>query len=67
MPVAQYDLIFRMYVLGQTLQEVANHAELSYSWAKATHKRAIEALQKMIDKKEEAHAFQTENMGLTDK
>ena len=56
-----------MYVLGQTLQEVANHAELSYSWAKTTHKRAIEALQKMIDEKEEAHAFQTENMGLTDK
>lgn len=49
LPVAQYNLVFRVYVLGQTLREVANHADRSYSWATLTHSQAFKALQKMFD------------------
>lgn len=49
LPTAQYDLIFRIYVLGQTLKDVAHHADRSYSWATSTHSQAFKALQKMFD------------------
>lgn len=49
LPVAQYELVFRVYILGQTLREVANHAGRSYSWATLTHRQAFKALQRMFD------------------
>ena len=49
LPFAQYDILYQVYILGRTLQDAANKADRSYSWATTTQNRAFKTLQKMLD------------------
>ena len=51
-------VLYQVYVLGKTLQEVADDAGMSYSWATTTQGRALKALQVLLDEKNPG----TENM-----
>lgn len=54
LPLAQYDILYQVNILGRTLQDVAINAERSYSWATTTQNRAFKALQKLLDEREQA-------------
>jgi hypothetical protein len=46
----EYDVLHRIYVQGQTLQEVASAKDRTYSWATTTHGQALKSVQRIIDK-----------------
>ena len=45
----EYDMLHRLYIQKQTLQEVADHYHKEYGWATTTNGRAIQSLQKILD------------------
>lgn len=52
LPVVEYDLLHKIFVQGNTLYDVANIYNKSYSWATTTQGRALKKLQKILDEKE---------------
>lgn len=54
LPLAQYDILYQVNILGRTLQDVAINADRSYSWATTTQNRAFKALQKLLDERDQA-------------
>ncbi len=54
LPLAQYDILYQVNILGRTLQDVATNADRSYSWATTTQNRAFKALQKLLDERDQA-------------
>lgn len=53
LPAMEYDILHKMYVQGQTLDEVAEHYDKSRRWADSVHGRALASLQRVLDGKEE--------------
>lgn len=51
--VSEYDLLHKMYVQYFTLQEIAEINDKSISWAKATHRRGIKNVQRILDRRSE--------------
>ena len=51
LPVAEYDLLHKMYVQGWTLDEVAYHNDKSRRWADSVHGRALANLQRVLDER----------------
>lgn len=47
----EYDVLHKMYIQGYTLQEVADMKGRSYSWMTSTHGRALQNVQRIIDKR----------------
>lgn len=47
----EYDVLHKMYIQGYTLQEVADIKGRSYSWMTSTHGRALQNVQRIIDKR----------------
>ena len=45
----EYDILHRLYIQKQTLQEVADHYHKEYGWATTNHGRAIQSLNKVLD------------------
>lgn len=50
----EYDLLHKVYVQGIALYEVPDYYDKSYSWATTIHGRALNNVQKILDKREEA-------------
>ena len=53
LPVAEYDILHKVYVQGLTFDEVAAIADRSYSWATTVHGRALARLQRLLDERKE--------------
>lgn len=47
----QYDVLHMIYIQGKTLQEVADHYNMSYDWAATTHGRALRNVRAIRGKK----------------
>nr|DAG53074.1 MAG TPA: Protein of unknown function (DUF1492) [Caudoviricetes sp.]DAP38595.1 MAG TPA: Protein of unknown function (DUF1492) [Caudoviricetes sp.] len=47
----EYDVLHKMYIQGYSLQEVADMKGRSYSWMTSTHGRALQNVQRIIDKR----------------
>lgn len=47
----EYDVLHKMYIQGYSLQEVADIKGRSYSWMTSTHGRALQNVQRIIDKR----------------
>ena len=50
LPEAEYDVLHRVYVQGETLYEVASDMQKSYSYATKRHGWALQALERIINK-----------------
>ena len=48
----EYDVVFKQYVLGHTLQEIADMKDRSYSWCTTIHGLALAHIQKILDQGE---------------
>ena len=46
----EYDVLHMRYVQGKSLQEIADHYRREYNWASTTHFRAVQHLQKRLEK-----------------
>lgn len=51
LPPIEYDLIYRLYVQGHSLKEIAYHFDKSYDWVKKRKRKALGMVQKLIDEK----------------
>lgn len=51
LPVMEYDLLHKVYVQGQTLDEVAEDYDKSRRWADSVHGRALASLQRLLDER----------------
>ena len=49
---AEYDVLHQLYIQGNTLQEIADKRDCSYSNITTIHGRALQNLQKILDKEE---------------
>lgn len=49
----EYDVLYKVYVLGKTFQEVADEKDKSYSWATSVHGRALSSLQRVLDERKD--------------
>lgn len=47
----EYDLLHKIYIQHMTFKEVAAAKEKSVSWATTVHGRALQSLQKILDKR----------------
>lgn len=47
----EYDVLHKMYIQGYSLREVADMKGRSYSWMTSTHGRALQNVQRIIDKR----------------
>lgn len=45
----EYDLLYKVYIQGKTLQEVADIYGRTYSWSTTIHHMAKKSLQKILD------------------
>jgi DNA-directed RNA polymerase specialized sigma subunit len=52
----EYDLLHKVYVQDLTLTEVAADYDKTYSWATTVHGRALQHVQRILDKREEKDA-----------
>ncbi len=50
LPEAEYDVLYKVYVQYETLQEVAADRYISYSLAATIHGRALKRLESLINK-----------------
>ena len=58
LPVAEYDVLHKIYIQFKDLKEVAVESGNVYSWATTVHGRALKNLQKLLDQKEgESYAY----------
>lgn len=51
-----YDILHKVYVQGQTMDEYALHSGKTYGWAKKKHSRALKRLQNVLDTEEGRNA-----------
>lgn len=51
LPVTEYDILHKIYVQGQTLDEVAENYDKSRRWADSVHGRALASLQRLLDER----------------
>ena len=51
LPAEKYNVLHKVYVQGLDLNVVAIDAKKSYSWATTVHGRALQDLQRILDKK----------------
>jgi hypothetical protein len=51
LPYRDYDILFNVYVLGYKLNALPKKYHKSYSWAKQAHKKALNAMQKILDER----------------
>ena len=56
LPVDEYDLLHKVYVLGWTLDEVAGYNDKSRRWTDSVHGRALASLQRLQDERERNEA-----------
>lgn len=52
LPVAQYDILHRVYVQKLSFKEISFECKKSESWAATIHGRALKNLQKILDERE---------------
>lgn len=48
----EYDVLYKMYVLGMSFKEVAASKGKSTSWATTVHGRALQSVQRILDERE---------------
>lgn len=53
LPAVDYDLLFKTFVQGYSLKEIARHFDKSYDWAKKRKRTALDLLQSILDNKKE--------------
>lgn len=53
LPYKDYDVLFKVYVLGYQLDAIAERYHRSYSWAQKAHKNALNAMQKILKERTE--------------
>jgi DNA-directed RNA polymerase specialized sigma24 family protein len=53
LPTAYYDVLHKLYVQRLSFKEIAFKCKKSESWATTVHGRALKALQKILDEREE--------------
>ncbi len=53
LPVAEYDLLHKVYVQGWTLDMVAEVNDRSRSWSDTVHGRALVSLQRVLNERKE--------------
>lgn len=53
LPYREYDVLFKFYVLGYQLNEIAKRYHRSYSWVQKSHANALKLLQKILDERKE--------------
>ena len=53
LPPDEYDLLHKVYVQYFTLKEITYMKKRSYSWATTTHEKALNNLQKILNKRSE--------------
>ncbi len=53
---AEYDLLHKIYIQHMELWDAADKCEKSYTWAKATHKRALQNVQGILDQRSKGGA-----------
>lgn len=53
LPTAYYDVLYKLYAQRLSFKEVAFECGKSESWATTAHGRALKALQKILDEREE--------------
>ena len=46
---AEYDVLYKLYVQGMTLQEIADYADRSYRWAVNIHYKGLISVQNILD------------------
>lgn len=51
LPYRDYDILFKVYVLGYKLDALAERYHRSYSWAKKAHAKALNAMQKLLEER----------------
>lgn len=49
LPTEEYDLIYRLYVKGESMKELAYHFGKSYDWVKRKKSYALKLVQAMLD------------------
>ena len=49
LPAVQYDVLHKVYVQYYTFYDVADTYNMSYNWVKGTHKKALKAVQQLLD------------------
>ena len=52
--VTEYDVLHKVYIQGEELQEVADDYDKSYSWVTTIHGRALQSVQRILDERESA-------------
>lgn len=50
LPCDEYDVLFKHYALGMSLQEIANRKDKSYSWVTMKHSSGVKSVQCILDK-----------------
>lgn len=53
LPTVEYSLIFKLFVHGYSLKQIAKHFDRSYEWAKKKKRTALEHLQMILDERKE--------------
>ena len=51
LPVAEYDVLHKVYIQFKTLDEAAAMMDKSYSWATTVHGRALKHVQEILERK----------------
>ena len=46
---SEYDVLYKLYVQGMTLQEIADYADRSYRWAVNIHHKGLISVQNILD------------------
>lgn len=54
LPVNEYDVIYRRYVLGHQIKQIQGDLDKSHTWICNTHRRGLCELQKILDKTRDA-------------
>lgn len=49
LPIAEYDVLHRLYVLGMSINEAARDLKKSYSWVTTNHSRGLRHVSEVID------------------
>lgn len=53
LPILEHDVLFKYYVLGYELKDIAKVYKKSYQWARDKRKHALKLLQRILDERKE--------------
>lgn len=53
LPTLEHDVLFKYYVLGYELKDIAKAYKKSYQWARDKRRNALKLLQKILDERKE--------------